>query len=33
VSPVLVGCVLLVAFAQAWAWGEQAIFPPRDSAP
>ena len=31
-SPVLVGCVLLVVFALAWGWGEQAIFPRRDQA-
>jgi len=32
VSPVLIGCVLLVAFAWGWGWGEQAIFPRRDTA-
>jgi CBS-domain-containing membrane protein len=25
-SPVLAGCILLVVFAQAWRWGERALF-------
>ena len=24
-SPVLAGCILLVAFAQAWRWGERVL--------
>jgi CBS-domain-containing membrane protein len=26
-SPVLAGCVLLVAFAQSWRWGERKLLP------
>ena len=25
-SPVLIGCVLLVIFSQSWSWGERALF-------
>jgi CBS-domain-containing membrane protein len=30
-SPVLAGCILLVAFAQAWRWGERVLLPKLDA--
>jgi CBS-domain-containing membrane protein len=30
-SPVLVGCVLLVIFSWGWSWGEEVLFPKREA--